>query len=323
MLLIIHLVVFWPQRESLAQDLSQDRIVEKPDPDNRTEGRQSLFDIEVDGKAGFIDKFGKIMIQPVYDRAYPFSEGLAAVEVDGKWGYIDSFGEFAIAPQFAEAAPFSEGRARVRIGSHNVPFGYIDVEGNVVIKPQYDCAESFRAGIAKVGKATLASHLIARIADVGIECVESYIDLDGNPVAAPKPEYYASQQPGALFPYIEGELFGYVDATGDVVIAAQFLYAEEFSEELAVVCDREMRYGYINEKGEFIIPPRFSRGNAFASGLAGVQFEDGLWGFINRDGETVIPGTYHWVHGGFRDGLASVAYGKRGRYIDRAGNWVW
>ncbi|MCB0154437.1 MAG: WG repeat-containing protein, partial [Anaerolineae bacterium] len=37
---------------------------------------------------GFIDPTGQVVICPQFDRAGPFSEGLASVEVDGKWGFI-------------------------------------------------------------------------------------------------------------------------------------------------------------------------------------------------------------------------------------------
>ena len=33
-------------------------------------------------------KTGKFVINPKFDSAYGFSEGLAAVVIDGKWGYI-------------------------------------------------------------------------------------------------------------------------------------------------------------------------------------------------------------------------------------------
>ena len=33
-------------------------------------------------------KTGAIVIDPQFDYAYPFSEGLAAVFIGGKWGYI-------------------------------------------------------------------------------------------------------------------------------------------------------------------------------------------------------------------------------------------
>ena len=41
--------------------------------------------------------------------AAPFSEGLARVRVDGKWGYINTEGEVVIEPQFDDAGSFSKG----------------------------------------------------------------------------------------------------------------------------------------------------------------------------------------------------------------------
>ena len=44
-------------------------------------------------KYGFIDKSGKMVIEPQFDNAEPFSEGLAQVEKDGKLGFIDKSGK--------------------------------------------------------------------------------------------------------------------------------------------------------------------------------------------------------------------------------------
>lgn len=41
------------------------------------------------GKYGFINKKGKIKIQAIYDKAFPFINGLAYVVIKGKVGYID------------------------------------------------------------------------------------------------------------------------------------------------------------------------------------------------------------------------------------------
>lgn len=52
---------------------------------------EGLFGILTeDGKAGFVDKSGKIVIKPVYDRVYPFSEGVSIVvkTTDDKDHYI-------------------------------------------------------------------------------------------------------------------------------------------------------------------------------------------------------------------------------------------
>ena len=62
-----------------------------------------------DGKWGYIDKSGKFVIDPQFDYAEGFSEGLAAVrsgdEKTGKWGFIDRSGKYAITPQWDHATP--------------------------------------------------------------------------------------------------------------------------------------------------------------------------------------------------------------------------
>ncbi len=68
----------------------------------------------MESKYGFIDKSGKVVIEPQFDDAEPFSEGLAKVEKDDKYGFIDKSGKVVIEPQFDDAEPFSEGLAKVR-----------------------------------------------------------------------------------------------------------------------------------------------------------------------------------------------------------------
>ena len=43
-------------------------------------------------------------------------EALAKVKIGDKWGYINKKGEFVINPQFDDARFFLEGLARVKIG---------------------------------------------------------------------------------------------------------------------------------------------------------------------------------------------------------------
>ena len=85
-----------------------------------------------EGKWGFIDTEGTIVINPQFDDAGPFSEGLAHVIIDSKGGFIDTKGQYVSNPQFDSAWDFSEGLARVRIGGKE---GFVDIEGNIVINP--------------------------------------------------------------------------------------------------------------------------------------------------------------------------------------------
>lgn len=91
-------------------------------------------------KFGYIDKTGKYVVNPQYDAAHDFSDGLALVKSGEKYGYIDETGSYVINPQFDNALDFSYGLAAVEVGEK---YGYIDKEGNYVINPQYRSATSF------------------------------------------------------------------------------------------------------------------------------------------------------------------------------------
>ncbi|AFZ12463.1 S-layer domain-containing protein [Crinalium epipsammum PCC 9333] len=55
-----------------------------------------------------------VVIQPQFDAADSFSEGMAQVKIGNKWGYIDKTGKLVISPQFEEANAFSAGLALVK-----------------------------------------------------------------------------------------------------------------------------------------------------------------------------------------------------------------
>lgn len=63
--------------------------------------------VKIGGKWGFIDKNGEVKIEPQYDDARSFSNGMAAVMVDGLWGFINDSGEMVIEPQFEDARDFN------------------------------------------------------------------------------------------------------------------------------------------------------------------------------------------------------------------------
>lgn len=75
--------------------------------------------VEKDGKWGFVDTSGKMVLKNEYDGARSFSNGLAAVKVDNLWGYIDLEGNMVIEPQFVEAKDFTaSGTTFIRIRNY-------------------------------------------------------------------------------------------------------------------------------------------------------------------------------------------------------------
>lgn len=99
------------------------------------------------GKYGYVVERGHWVIQPRFDFARSFSEGLALVEINDKWGFIDKRGNFAIQPRFDYANWFSEGLAKVKT---NGKWGFINQQGRIVIPIQYDYAYPFIQGKAQV-----------------------------------------------------------------------------------------------------------------------------------------------------------------------------
>ncbi len=181
---------------------------------------------------GFMDKTGKVVIEPKFEAAGDFSEGLAAVmffkprkvpdyNKDDPYdaGFIDKTGTLVVKPQFEFYQPFSEGLAFVLI---NRKMGAIDKMGRVVIRPQFA-------------------------------------------LAAPRPtpywqviDYYRESR---AWSFSDGLAvvnrlgsWGYVDRTGKFVIPARYRAAHNFSGGLALVVVGD-RVGYIDKTGRYVWRP--------------------------------------------------------------------
>ncbi len=100
-----------------------------------------------EGKWGFADKTGLIVIPYKYDNAFEFSDNLAPVKLDGKWGYIDRNDQLLIPMKFDAAEIFKEGLASVCL---NDAYGFIDGSGKIVIPLKYIDSENFYQGKAYV-----------------------------------------------------------------------------------------------------------------------------------------------------------------------------
>lgn len=63
--------------------------------------KNTLYLSKRDGKYGFVDKDGKVVVDYIYEEAYEQNEyGFAAVKKDGLWGAIDQNGKVVIEPKY-------------------------------------------------------------------------------------------------------------------------------------------------------------------------------------------------------------------------------
>jgi hypothetical protein len=197
----------------------------------------------INGKFGYVDETGKVVIPPKWDNAFAFSEGRAVVieggtvmpgggHVGGQWGFINLRGEIVVPLKFSFAGSFHAGLAKVSAGGKSGPkirdfalgkYGFIDRGGNAVIPIEWDNAEKFSEGLAMVKKAGKSG----------------FIDTSGKVVIAPVWDSARDFSEG-LAPVFQGKnpiegKWGFIDRTGKLVIAPEYRAAFEFNNGRALV----------------------------------------------------------------------------------------
>lgn len=289
-------------------------FAQAPSPDHSA---VALFPVVQNGKYGYIDRLGTIVIQPQFDRATRFSDGLALVGFGGNHAYIDRVGNVVIRLDYRDfnlVSGFSEGMAVV--GNRGPGdfiqdlLGYIDKTGTLVVPLRFDEARAFSEGLALVS----------------LRYQRGYIDKTGKFIIPPQFGVAESFSNGLarVGSYVQGlPREHYIDRTRKRAIRQQYMFIGDFSEGLAAVWVGD-RKGYIDRSGALVIKPQpFNSVGEFSDGMAKVQMggpmgKGGRLGFIDRSGKVVVKPAYEFAQH-FSDGLCAVAIGDRYGYIDKAG----
>jgi hypothetical protein len=103
-------------------------------------------------KWGYLHKAsGKYLWPGRFQDASTFSQGFAPVKIDGKWGYIDRAGRIIVEPVYDAAFPFRGRYAVIREGQRR-GFLRLDPQGgiSVFIPGRYEDASRFTEGLAAV-----------------------------------------------------------------------------------------------------------------------------------------------------------------------------
>jgi WG containing repeat len=257
------------------------------------------------GKYGYIDHQGKIVIRPRFVWGIDFWQGLANVyvcgrkvsvdsngafhprrvalagqlvpkRIDRKVGFVDAAGQFKIPPTFDEGLPFSEGLAAVEVDNK---WGFIDTEGHLAIRPQFAAAYYFREGVA-----TVDSELGTQIVDKsGTAISEGFETID-----------FVSE---GRVPVMRNRKWGFLDLQGKIAIPLVYEEMRPFSGGLALV-QKENKWGYIDRNGTVVIPFQFDHAGPFANGLAPAKISNET-GFIDRSGKFAFHLKFKYSSGFF------------------------
>jgi len=286
--------------------------------------RGDLYMVIKNGRFGYIDGQGNVVIPPRYVLASPFSEGLAHVMIRRKRGwefkeftsYIDKSGRTVIRPLEGSGSDFSSGIAKILIGAS---YSYIDKRGRWASLASCQDAEDCTEGLCA-------------IEFTGRNPRWGYINTHGKIVVKAQYDWAKPFKEGvARVGIMIGEPYtkngapahdgkeGYIDKTGRAVTELKFEKAWDFSDGMAQV-RLSGKWGYIDKTGTLVISPQYDETQAFQEGLAGVKI-NGLWGFVDKTGRLAITPQFEYVNG-FSEGLAVIGKAGKSFYIDSTGRSV-
>ncbi len=302
-----------------------------------------------------MNKHGKIVIEPQFQQAYDFKEGLATVFLhDGSSGidvaYIDKSGK--IIWQEDERNGYSNGLGDFNNGllmiSHYKnyihKYGFVNRKGKIVIPPFFEKAWEFHEGMSRVCLLTkpLSSeeekeNSVSKL-DQRKRERWGFINTKGELVVPFKYNEVGDFSEGFAhvveadeseinsdFIFLEHGKHGFIDKKGDVVIPLIYEDAQRFSEGLAPV-KLKGKWGFINKKWEIIIPASFDMVEPFHNGMAMVRkteeetFKE-KYGFINKNGKLTIPYKYDFAMD-FENGRACVEVNDKCGCINTKGKWL-
>ena len=276
--------------------------------DEPTSEGESLFPVRIDGDWGYVNENGRIRIEPDFNSASLFSEGLARVR-EGSVGYINTEGDFVIEPRFQNARSFSEDLAAVEVDGR---WGYVNKSGAFVINPQFQEAHNFIDGRAFV----LTSGFDWQYIDATGQFIRTVDTPDLDDFDNPVENQYSSGL--ALVFNDDTNQYGYIDRDGNMSIDFQFSEARAFRDGYAAIKVSD-RWGFIDTRGNITIQPRYIEAGNFGNGLVPIRENTNDWGYADRRGNVVIEPQFEEARE-FSEGRAAVLVNGFWGFIDTSGN---
>lgn len=226
-----------------------------------------------------IDGSGKVLAELDYYEVGNFSCGLTWVHVkDGKYGYVDKTGALVIPLDYYYAEGFSAktGLAKVKVYNQNndAKYGFINASGEMVISAEYDDADSFSGtwGLAAVEKGEKWSYIDSS----GTVVLEVEYDQANS--------FYSDGIASVFCYEGQKMRYGLINTNGELIVELQYDKISSFVDGLAAVMRRDEeeneKWGFMDTAGNIVIPLEYKDASCLG-GVAWVQrYEDGAYGIF-------------------------------------------
>jgi len=263
------------------------------------------------GKYGYFDLNGKIAINPQFENASAFRNGLALVSIlnnnELKWGFIDNHGKFVINAVYKSATVFQDDLAWV-VNENSSPSA-INKDGEVQFT-QKDASE------VRLFSENLAAYSITDSLDSS-----SWGFVDKSGITSIMPQFsdvgYFSDDKCAV--QNKDGKWGYIDKTGKIIINYQFDSATKFENGKAIVASDNKR-GVIDSSGKYLINPQFDY--IITDDDLFLITQDNKVGWCDAAGKFVINPQFDKGFNFGKFDLAAIESGEKFGYIDPLGKIV-
>ncbi len=314
----------------------------------------SINDVELipvkqssDGDWQYVDKTGKVVINPQFSEASIFRDGIALVKTSSKeinenpqWGFIKEDGQFAFNTKYLRATVFSEDLAFV-VAPNGAPTA-INTDGEI----KFTLQNAEHARVFKNGMAAFSEN-----DSTGEKW--GFVGTDGTVKINPQFREVGFFNDGLCPVKNEEGKWGYIDESGTIVINYQFDRAVEFKRSFAVVVSegkcgiidekgkfkinpqyqdlwidekvfvvrQDDKYGWVDDENKFTANPQFSRMLPFNSNDVAPVKSGKTWGFANQESKLIINTQFDEAST-FNNGIAMVRNGSNWGAVDNEGKFV-
>jgi hypothetical protein len=259
--------------------------------------QMKLYPIISNGKYGYMNAQGKLIIPAMYSEAGPFQDGLAVVSKDELYGIIDKKNRLVIDFQYDEVSEFVNNRAIVRQGEK---YGVINRSGKWLFPLEFDdisLGSNHLYTVIKEGKSSTYNLNLEAVI-----CCEETVEPNFSQIMSNKhPEFEfvgeLDRKSNRAVVKVAGQL-NYIDSLGKVILPsplewfADAVNVAKFNNGFAVFRKKE-KFGLIDVTGKVIQKPIYEASGPY-TGLWPVK-DKGNWALLDVKGKVVLPFEYDFI----------------------------
>lgn len=197
----------------------------------------------MEGKWGFIDKNGNVVVDFRYDEVRSYSNGVAVVFKGGKAGLVDYNGKEILKPTFSYIYDFvgKYGYFVIRReldGRIDESYGFLDNSGKVIVEPIYGYVKFIYSDIAAVRNKNGSKYFLLKIGENKKITDELFDDIN---------EF--SEDRGV---FRLGNKYGIIDTSGKILTDAEYDEIRGFRGGYSVA-RLDNKFGLLNKDGNVVL----------------------------------------------------------------------